>query len=159
MHVVASRLSSVPVPAAFRLVLSLLLAFTGLVAIRAETPDIVVSEAWARMAPNGRNGAVFMTIENRRPAGTAIVSAASPAARVVELHEMAMQGDVMRMRKIEKIALPASQPVKLQPGGLHVMLIGLVKPLEAGEHVALTLTLEDGTDIRVSATVRAMGGH
>jgi copper(I)-binding protein len=159
MHVAASRPASLPSSVVFRLGLSLLLACAGLVAVNGATPGIVVADAWARAAPNGRNGAVFMTVENRRATATAIVSAASPAARVAELHEMAMQGDVMRMRRVDRIALPATGRVELKPGGLHVMLIDLVKPLAAGETVALTLTLDDGTTVRVAATVRETGGH
>lgn len=158
MHVASSRPRSVS-SAILRAILTTVLSLAGLAAVRAQSPDILVGDAWARMAPNNRNGAVFMTIESRRTADASIVSASSPAARVVELHEMAMQGDVMRMRKVEQIAVPAGGRVELKPGGLHVMLIDLVKPLAAGETVSLTLKLADGTEIAVSAPVRVMGGH
>lgn len=96
-----------------------------------------------------------------------LVAAASPVAGTVEIHEMRMEGDVMRMRAITGLDLPAGQTVELRPGGYHVMLMGLKKPLNVGETVPITLTVEarDGTrtTIPLEARVRGVaaqgGGH
>ncbi len=88
-----------------------------------------------------------------------LVNAASPAAGIVEVHEMAMKDNVMAMRAIDALPLPAGKTVELKPGGYHVMLIDLVKPLQAGDKVPVTLTVvgKDGkkSSVEVKAEVRA----
>ena len=83
------------------------------------------------------------------------------AAGVVEIHEMAMDGNVMKMRAVPGIDLPAGKTVDLKPGGYHVMLMDLKRELKAGETVPVTLVIE-GADkkretVEVKATVRALG--
>ncbi|NCC28249.1 MAG: copper chaperone PCu(A)C, partial [Gammaproteobacteria bacterium] len=75
-------------------------------------------------------------------------------SEVVELHTHVEEDGMMRMRRIEKIEIPAGETVTLKPGGLHVMLIGLKQPLEPGDTVDLALTFEDGSRIPVQAPVR-----
>ena len=93
--------------------------------------------------------------------GGRLVSAASPVAGVVEIHEMAMDGNVMRMRAIPGLDLPAGKPVELKPGGYHVMLMDLKQPLNEGDTVPVTLIVEgrDGKreTIDVQALARALG--
>ncbi|MEZ5958573.1 MAG: copper chaperone PCu(A)C [Hyphomonadaceae bacterium] len=120
----------------------------------AETPGISVSEAWAAVTPNGATvGAGYMTISNVGPADT-LVSATSPRAQSVELHEMSMDGNVMRMRPVTSFTVPADGVVSLTPNGLHLMLTGLTGPLVAGETVPLTLTFERAGVVEVSLPVR-----
>ncbi len=93
--------------------------------------------------------------------GGRLVSAASPVAGVVEIHEMAMDGNVMRMRAIPGLDLPAGKPVELKPGGYHVMLMDLKQPLKAGDTVPVTLVIQ-GADgkretVEVQAPVRPLG--
>ena len=94
------------------------------------------------------------------PQGARLVGASSPVAGVVEVHEMKREGDVMRMRAIDGLELPAGRAVKLEPGGYHVMLIGLEKPLAPGASVPITLTFEgrDGKrqQVQVKAEVRPL---
>jgi len=101
-----------------------------------------------------------MVIVSPRDARLAGVS--SPAAGAAELHSMTMDGGTMRMRAVEALDLPAGTPVNLAPGGYHVMLFDLKKPLVAGQKVPLTLVIEEtgkrAYRIAVSAIVRA-GGH
>jgi hypothetical protein len=93
--------------------------------------------------------------------GGKLVSVKSPVAGVVEIHEMAMQGDVMKMRAIAGLELPAGKAVDLKPGSLHVMLLDLKQQIKEGDSVALTLVVEgkDGKreTLEVKAPVRALG--
>ena len=101
----------------------------------------------------------FMKIRSTEDAK--LVGAASPSASIVEVHEMAMKDNVMMMRAVDELPLPAGKTVELKPGGYHVMLIDLVKPLATGDKVPVTLTIvgKDGrkSTLEVKAEVRAMG--
>jgi len=104
--------------------------------------DVTVSNAWIRgTVPGQRGTGAFMNLVS--PTDAALVGASSPVAGVVEIHEMAMDGGVMRMRAIGNLALPAGKPVELKPGGYHVMLMDLKQPLKEGESVEVTLTFAD----------------
>ncbi len=123
--------------------------------------DVTVTEAWVRgTVPAQKATGAFMKLRSSDDAK--LVAAASPAAKIVEVHEMAMKGNVMEMRAVESLALPAGKTVELKPGGYHVMLIDLVKPLGAGDTVPVTLTVvgKDGkpAKVEVKAEVRAIGG-
>jgi hypothetical protein len=125
--------------------------------------DVLVEDPYARAVPPGQpNSAVFMALTNTGEAARALVAAESEAAATVELHTHSMQDGMMRMRRIERIELPDGQRVVLEPGGLHVMLIGLAEQLQPGMDVALTLIFDDGSRMPVTAPVRridgAMGG-
>ncbi len=119
-----------------------------------------VSEPWVRgtVAQQKATGA-FMQISSAQ--GGRLVSAASPAAGVVEIHEMKMEGSTMKMAAVTGIDLPAGKAVELKPGGYHVMLMDLKQPLKAGDNVPLTLVVEgkDGKKetLNVTAPVRALG--
>ena len=122
--------------------------------------EIVVHDPYVRAMPPGQpNTAAFMQIENRGEQGRAVVEARSDVSEVVELHTHSHVDGMMQMRRIERIELPAGEMVELQPGGLHVMLIGLLQPLAAGERVALELVLDDGSGIEVDAEVREVMPH
>lgn len=137
------------------------LCFAGwaLVATQA-LAEVTVTEAWVRgtVATQKATGA-FMKIRSSDDAK--LVAAASPAANIVEVHEMAIKDNVMTMRAIDALALPAGKTVELKPGGYHVMLIDLVKPLAAGDMVPVTLTVmgKDGkkSTLEVKAVVRGIG--
>jgi copper(I)-binding protein len=113
----------------------------ALLAAGAAVAQTTIQDAWVRgmVAPQRATGA-FMKIT--APQGARLVAVSSPAARVAEVHEMVMQGDVMAMRAIEALELPAGKTVELKPGGHHLMLMGIDQPLKAGETVPLTLTVE-----------------
>lgn len=110
---------------------------------------VKVDDAWARASVPGQQATgAFMTLT--APAGARLVGVSSPVAGVAEMHEMAMQGDVMKMRAIPALELPAGKPVQLKPGGYHLMLMDLKAPLAAGSTVPLTLLLRDaqGAELR-----------
>jgi copper(I)-binding protein len=95
-----------------------------------------------------------MSLENQTGENQALVGAESAVSEVVELHTHVEEGGMMRMRRVDKIEVPAGETVTLKPGGLHVMLIGLKQPLEPGDAVDLTLIFEDGSRMPVQAPVR-----
>lgn len=114
-----------------------------------------VKDPWVRASLNPRNTAAYMTLANPTDREAVVVSASSPAARVVEMHEMAMDGGTMRMRRVERITVPARGTTSLAPGGLHLMLIDLPRPLAAGEQVPIVLRLADGRELEIRAPVRS----
>ncbi len=134
---------------------TLLLAASLVLATTARAqPAIDVQNAWVRASVPGQSGTgAFMKITAR--AGARLVGAASPVAGVVEVHEMRMDGDVMRMRAIPGLDLPAGTAVELKPGGYHVMLLDLKSTLARGTSVPLTLTFADtkGVQSRVELQV------
>lgn len=103
--------------------------------------EIKVDNAWAQATtPSQTVTGVFLTV--RSSTAAALVGAESVAATAVEMHEMKMNGERMRMQTVKRIPLPVGQPVELQPGGYHIMLLGLKrKPLKAGETVPLSLKI------------------
>lgn len=123
--------------------------------------DILVGRPWTRVASVNANGAGFLTLRNNGTVPDRLVSAASPAARVVELHTHIREGDVMRMRPVGDIPVPPGQTVQLRPGGLHIMLIGLNEPFRQGASVPLTLRFERAGEVQVMLSVEAAGarGH
>ena len=133
------------------------------VCVAASTPawsQTVVKDPWVRgtVAQQKATGA-FMQITSTQ--GGRLLSAASPVAGVVEVHEMKMDGSVMKMGAIPALDLPAGKNVELKPGGYHVMLMDLKKELKAGDTVPLTLVVEgkDGKkeSLEIKAPVRALG--
>ncbi len=111
--------------------------------------DIEIKDAWVRGTVTGQQATgAFLEITSK--SGAALVGAASPAAAVTEIHEMKMDGGVMKMRAVTRLELPAGKPVQLGPGGYHVMLLNLKQPLKKGDTVPLTLQVE-GQDKKIEA--------
>ncbi|HMM84402.1 copper chaperone PCu(A)C [Azohydromonas sp.] len=119
-----------------------------------------VKDPWVR-GTVAQQKATGMFAQITSAAGGRLVEARSPVAGVVEIHEMAMDGNVMRMRAVPGVDLPAGQPVELKPGGHHVMLLDLKRALKDGEVVPVTLVVEgrDGKreTLEVQAPVRPLG--
>ncbi len=131
----------------------LLLAAAIAVALPA-TAQVTVTGPWVRGTVTGQSATgAFMQLKS--PADAALVAVTSPVAKIVELHEMKMDGGMMKMRAVDRIALPAGKPVDLKPGGYHVMMMDLVKPLKEGETVALQLTIEDKAGRKQTVDIKA----
>jgi len=114
--------------------------------------QVKVEGAWARpTVPGQQGGGGFMTLHSER--ADRLLGGTTPLAERFELHTMAMQGDVMQMRQVDAIALPAGQKIELKPGGLHVMFIGLKQPLTLGSKVPVTLRFEHAGEVKVEMTV------
>jgi copper(I)-binding protein len=122
-----------------------ILALSGS-ALYAQT--IEVKDAWARVSvPGQKASGAFMKITSRD--GARLVSASSPVAGVTEVHEMKMEGDVMKMRAVAGgLDLPPGKTVELKPGGYHVMLMDLKAPLQTGSTVPLTLVFQDAKGVQ-----------
>lgn len=140
------------------------LFITGLLALTATAwaqTTVKVEDAWVRgtVATQKATGA-FMRLTPSTNAR--LVEAKSPVAGVVEIHEMAMENDIMKMRQIPGLDLAAGRTTELKPGGYHVMLMDLKQPLKGGEQVPITLVFEDDAKKRftqdVKAPVTALGG-
>ncbi len=120
--------------------------------------SLTIEAPWTRAAGQGGQGAGFLTIRNAGAADR-LLSASTPAAGRAELHTMLRDGDVMRMRAVEAIAVPANGAVSLAPGGLHIMLFGLTRPLAVGESVPLTLLFEQAGAVTLQLAVQPAGAR
>ena len=117
---------------------------------------ISIGHPWARPTAAGQPvGGGFMKFSNGGAAADRLVAASAAVSARVELHTMRMEGDVMRMRQVDAIDLPANATVELKPGGLHLMLMGLKEPLKAGDTFPLTLRFEKAGEVVVTVNVEA----
>ena len=120
----------------------------------AQSAAVQVEGAWARASVQGQKGTgAFMRLTAKD--GARLVRAESPAAGVAEVHEMKMDGDVMKMRAVPALDLPAGKTVELKPGSYHIMLLDLKAPLAKGSAVPLTLVFQDaqGTESRLDLSL------
>lgn len=126
--------------------------------------SIQVEDAWARQAPmmppmgqmgaSTGNGAIYVTLRNEGSGADALLGATSTAAEDVELHETIRDGDVMRMRPVAKLEIPAGAALEMKPGGIHIMLINLRRGLRPGDRVPVTLTFEHAAPVSLEVQVR-----
>ena len=127
----------------------------------AQSTTVKVEDAWVRgtVATQKATGA-FMRLTPS--ANARLVSVSSPVAGVVEIHEMAMENDVMKMRQVPGLDLAAGRSMELKPGGYHVMLMDLKRQVKGGDSVPITLVFEDDAKQRftqeITAPVTALGG-
>lgn len=124
--------------------------------------EVTVKDAWVRATvPAQTTTGAFMTLTSTEDAK--VVAAKSPVARSVEIHQSMVMGGMAHMHEVEALELPAGKPVRLAPGGYHVMLMGLSRPVKAGEKVPLQLVVEgrDGRrhTLEVSAEARPIGSR
>ena len=137
----------------FRLALFLGTIFFACLVLPA-TAQVAVTDAWVRGTVAGQKATgAFMQITSL--SDMALVGAASPAAKVVEIHEMKQEGGMMKMSAVERLPLPANKPVELKPGGYHIMMMDLAQPLREGDTVPLTLTFEDKAGKKQTVEVKA----
>ncbi|MDX1346993.1 MAG: copper chaperone PCu(A)C [Thiomicrorhabdus chilensis] len=141
------------------LALGTLTSLLSVAAMATQAEHIEVSEPYAREVPPGAPAsASFMTLTNNSDQDIKILQADSEVSKVVELHTHTNDNGVMRMRKIPNITVPANGQAVLQPGGLHIMLIGPHKPLKTGQTVEVELIFEDGSHKSVSMPVKSLKG-
>ncbi len=119
--------------------------------------DLLVEDAYVRATPpNLPNSAAFMVLKNSSNKNISVVKATSNVSKNVELHTHDMKDGVMKMYQVPKIDIPAKGETILKPGGFHVMLIGLHKPLKVGEKVTFTLELSNGETKTVTAPIKTV---
>ena len=145
-----------------KLAIRSLVAAATLIAAAAAQAQVTVKDAWVRATvPQQKATGAFMQLQSTKD--TKLVSASSPLTPNVEVHEMAMQDNVMKMRQVPAIELPAGKVVELKPGSYHVMLMNLQKPVSVGDTVSLTLSFEgkDGKreTVEVQAPVRPLNSN
>jgi periplasmic copper chaperone A len=159
MKIANLRLASIaPVALVGILATSALIGFSA----RAEdvkAGDLAITEAWSRATPGGaKTGAGFLTIENKGATSDRLIGASTDAAGKAELHEMAMNNGVMTMRPVEKgLVIEPGKSVRLAPGGYHLMLTDLKRPLRQGEKLPITLDFERAGKVQVTLEVQAVG--
>ncbi len=145
----------------FLRVLGLLLAFLPAAAFAQgyKLGALEISQPWARAtAPTAPTGGGFLTITNKGTTPDRLIAVHSPAAGKVQVHEMKMDGNIMRMRALEHgLEIPAGATVKLAPGGFHLMMMNLKGPLKQGSKVPVTLVFEKAGSIDVELDVEGMG--
>ncbi len=125
-------------------------------AAMAQTGLVEVKDAWARATPGkAENGAAYLTIISA--VADQLTEVSTPVAKQAEVHTMTMEGGVMKMRPLADVDLPANQPVTLKPGGTHIMLMGLTRPLKPGESFPLTLSFEKAGQREVTVAVEKPG--
>ena len=131
-----------------------LLVGTALPRAAAESA-ITVSDPYVRLLPPGATtSAAYLLMKNSGAADRKLVKADSPVAQSIEVHEHRTDNGVMKMREVGSILIKAHAQTELKPGGYHLMLIGVKRPLAEGDSVAITLTFDDGSKQPIAALVR-----
>lgn len=138
----------------FTLVTTLIIG-TAALAHDYQAGEILLDHPYARATmPMQPAAGAYLTIENKGKTADRLIALASPAARNVELHTMSMEGNIMKMRAVPELELKPADKVVMKPGsGYHIMLLGLVQPLKAGDKFPLTLTFEKAGKVEVSVWV------
>ncbi|VIO74855.1 copper chaperone PCu(A)C [Bradyrhizobium ivorense] len=123
--------------------------------------DLVITQAWARATPSGAKiGGGYLTIENKGTAPDRLVSGSGDVAGRMEIHEMAMDNGVMKMRPLDKgVTIEPGKTLKLAPGGFHLMMFDLKNPLKQGDKVPVTLQFEKAGKVTVSLDVQSVGAQ
>jgi len=121
--------------------------------------SIQISQPWARATPKGASsGAAYMTVTNSGTTAQHLNCVSSDAAAECQIHEMTMDGGVMKMRPVQGgLEVKPSETVTLKPGGFHVMLVGLKQPLQAGQSLGATFKVEGGDTVQVQFPIAAIG--
>jgi len=123
----------------------------------AQVGALEIRDAWIRESIGpAKTAAGYLELHNGGQEVVTVTGASSDSAARAQLHTTIRDGDVMRMRPLETIAIEPGQTVALQPGGMHIMFMGVDEPLRAGMHVDLTLTLSDGSTVLIKTPVRAL---
>jgi copper(I)-binding protein len=131
-----------------------LLLVAGALLASAAHAQVKIDEPWVRATvPQQKATGAFMRLTAAKD--TRLVGVTTPLTPKAEVHEMAMQDNVMRMRQIPAIELPAGKPVELKPGGYHLMFLDLPAQVKAGDQVPLTLIFEDKSGARQTVEVKA----
>lgn len=119
---------------------------------------IAVQNAWVRPTVGEQDATgAYLTITTQEP--LTLVGVATPAAEIAEVHEMKMDGDIMRMRMAERIEIKSGEALELKPGGYHLMLMALTAPIEAGQEIELSLQFEKADGSKIEMPVKAVAGQ
>src|SRR5580704_11984490 len=125
----------------------------------AQTPALIVLDAWIRQVPGSDVAAAYLTLRNPTTKPITIVGMESSLAEHVMIHETKTVGGQSQMRPHEQLVIAPGATVKFEPGGLHVMLMGVTQPVAVGKSVPLVLLLADGTKVQAAAVVRPLSAQ
>ncbi len=141
------------------MVAALVLGVAGVAAAADFTAgDLVIRDPWSRAtAGPAHNGVIYLAITNRGGAADRLVAVTTPAAASASLHRSEMAGGVMKMRPVAAIGIAPGETAVLEPGGLHIMLMRLARPLREGESFAAELVFERAGTVRIAVTVAGPG--
>jgi len=132
------------------------LLLSAVVSSTAGAEGLVAGDAWVRATPPGsRVAAVYLSVDNQGATADRLLSVATPVAERAEVHETVHEGQVVRMRRVEVLEIAAAGTLSLEPGGRHLMLLGLKAPLVEGARVPLMLRFEHAGELAVEAIVVA----
>jgi periplasmic copper chaperone A len=123
--------------------------------------DLVITQAWSRATPGGAKiGGGYLAIENKGSQPDRLVGGSADVADRVQVHEMAVNNGLMTMRPLEKgLVIEPGKTVKLAPGGYHLMLVDLKRPLKQGDKLPITLEFEKAGHVKLSLEVQGMGAQ
>ena len=144
---------------AWRMVLCFVLAVLAgpVLADDAKLGDLVIMAPWARATIGQvKTGAVYLSVINHGAAGDRLLAVSTPVAAKAQLHSNIVEDGVMKMRPVEAIDIEAKGSATLEPGGVHVMLMGVRNPLEEGDAFAMTLTFETAGSVDVEVHVQGI---
>src|SRR5262245_30774197 len=145
-------------PIAFVFAAAFALALTPAHAGDYKAGSLDISNPWSRATPKGASVAAgYVTINNTGSTPDRLIEGSSDVAAKCEVHEMKMENGVAKMRPVKGLEIQPGETVELKPGALHVMFVGLKKPLSAGDHFKATLVFEKAGTVSVDYDVRAMG--
>ena len=135
------------------------LSLPAIPALAQPSSAIEIVQPWARATPGGaQTGAIYLTIKNSGDTSDQLLREVSPVAQKAQVHQTSLSNGVMKMRELAQgIQAPAKTSVVFKPGSYHIMLIGLKKPLKAGQSIPLTLTFKKAGDVVVTVPVEAIG--
>jgi copper(I)-binding protein len=140
---------------------ALLLGLAGpaLAADMAQVGEVMIEQPWARASiGNAPNSAAYMVLETAGGEPDRLVASSTPVAEQAQLHSHSMADGIARMRPVDAVEVAPGTPTVLEPGGLHIMLIGLKQKLAAGDTLPLSLVFEHAGEVTVEIPVRAMAG-
>lgn len=121
----------------------------------AEKSAIKASHAWVRaMPPGSAMTAAYLTLENTSDKPLKVISVSSPQANDCSIHETVIEKGINRMREVKYLSIPAHQSVTLSPGGLHIMIMGMNRPLKKGALFPIVFKYSDGSLLQVEALIK-----
>ncbi|SNZ08650.1 hypothetical protein SAMN06265182_1373 [Persephonella hydrogeniphila] len=117
--------------------------------------EVIIKDPWVRaVPPTAKNSALFMVIENNSDKTEVLKSVKTDISKMVMIHKTVKQGDIMKMVHVHELQIPPHSKVELKPGGLHIMLMGLKRPLKVGEILEFKLVFKNAGEITVEAPVK-----
>jgi len=146
-----------PVKVLYRCFCSFIVVWMMLITT-AQAQSILINDAWIRGIPSSaKTTAAFMTIQNTGSEEIVLESAVCEIAEIVQIHTMEQVGEIMKMKEVSELRIPANGQAILAPKGYHIMLIGLVRPINEGETIPLSLNFTGRATVAVDAVVKKWG--